>query len=74
MSFHPPRKIVLTRDHLQTFQASKTHQDIAEYIETLNKAVVGVKLTDECPESQVRKSLDPSCIHSDKFLIRCGTL
>lgn len=63
MSFHPPRKVILTKEQLEHFQASKTHADIATFIETLNEAVVGVKLTDECPESPVREySFPPSAV------------
>lgn len=55
MSFHPPRKVILTKEQLEAFQASKTHQDIVNYVETLNNAVVGVKLSDQCSESPVRE-------------------
>lgn len=51
MSFHPPRKVILTPDQLAHFQQSKTHQDIIGFIEELNDRVVGVKLTDECAQS-----------------------
>lgn len=53
--FTVPRKVILTQEQLEHFQASKTHQDIVAYIEALNAAVVGVKLTDDCPESPVRE-------------------
>ena len=55
MSFFPPRKVILSKEQLELFQASKTHADIVAYIETLNEAVVGVKLTDECSQSPVRE-------------------
>ncbi|CCM02008.1 uncharacterized protein FIBRA_04083 [Fibroporia radiculosa] len=51
MSFHPPRKVILTKEQLEHFQASEAHKNIISYIETLNAAVVGVKLTDDCVES-----------------------
>ncbi|TFK31620.1 hypothetical protein BDQ12DRAFT_618593 [Crucibulum laeve] len=51
MSFKVPRKSILSKEQLEYFQRSKTHQDIVSYIEVLNNAVVGVKLTDECSES-----------------------
>ncbi|KAH9474472.1 Serine/threonine-protein phosphatase 2A activator 2 [Psilocybe cubensis] len=51
MSFKNPRKAILTKPQLEYFQSSKTHQDIVSYIETLNEAVVGTRLTDECPMS-----------------------
>ncbi|TFY81861.1 hypothetical protein EWM64_g2155 [Hericium alpestre] len=53
----PPHKAILTKDQLAAFQASKTHNDIISYIETLNGAVVGVKLTDPCPESPAISAL-----------------
>ncbi|KAL1948423.1 hypothetical protein VTO73DRAFT_12498 [Trametes versicolor] len=49
--FFPPRKIILTKEQLEAFQQSKTHETIVGYINALNAAVVGVKLTDECPVS-----------------------
>lgn len=55
--FFPPRKIILTKEQLEAFQQSKTHETIVGYINALNAAVVGVKLTDECPVSPVRKSV-----------------
>ncbi|KZT04953.1 Phosphotyrosyl phosphatase activator [Laetiporus sulphureus 93-53] len=51
MSFCIPRKVILTKEHLEHFQNSQTHKDIVSYIETLNEAVVGVQLTDQCTES-----------------------
>lgn len=53
--FTVPRKVILTKEQLEHFQASQTHQDIVAYIQTLNEAVVGAKLTDDCPESPVRE-------------------
>ena len=57
--FTAPRKAILTKEQLEHFQASQTHRDIVAYIQTLNEAVVGVKLTDEVPISPVRKSSHP---------------
>ncbi|KAG6810618.1 hypothetical protein H0H92_011086 [Tricholoma furcatifolium] len=51
MSFRIPQKAILLPEQLQYFQTSKTHQEIISYIETLNNAVVGVKLSDECSQS-----------------------
>ncbi|KIM80663.1 hypothetical protein PILCRDRAFT_528915 [Piloderma croceum F 1598] len=51
MSSQPPRKCILSQEQLSAFQSSKTHQDVVAYMETLNNAVIGVKLTDDCPES-----------------------
>ncbi|KAF8905950.1 hypothetical protein CPB84DRAFT_535064 [Gymnopilus junonius] len=50
-SFQIPRKAILTKDQLEYFQQSQTHKDIVSYIETLNDAVVGSKLTDDCSSS-----------------------
>jgi serine/threonine-protein phosphatase 2A activator len=47
------QKRILAPNQLSAFQSSKTHSDIVSYIETLNDAVVGVKLADECPQSSV---------------------
>ncbi|OJT05937.1 Serine/threonine-protein phosphatase 2A activator 2 [Trametes pubescens] len=49
--FFAPRKIILTKEQLEAFQQSKTHETIVGYINALNAAVVGVKLTDECAVS-----------------------
>lgn len=54
MSFQSLRKCILSQEQLTSFQSSKAHQDVVSYIETLNNAVVGVKLTDECLMSPVR--------------------
>ncbi|KAI0657502.1 Phosphotyrosyl phosphatase activator [Cubamyces menziesii] len=45
--FLPPRKVILTKEQLEAFQQSKTHETIVSYINALNECVVGVKLTDE---------------------------
>lgn len=54
MTFETPRKCILSQEQLTAFQSSKTHQEIFSYIESLNDAVIGVKLTDDCPASKVR--------------------
>ncbi|KAF8965796.1 hypothetical protein BDZ97DRAFT_1811064 [Flammula alnicola] len=51
MPYQVPRKAILTKEQLQYFQESKTHKDIVSYIKTLNNAVIGTKLTDECSTS-----------------------
>ena len=53
VSYWPPTKAILSKEQLETFQSSATHKDIIAYIETLNAAVVGIKLGDECPISAV---------------------
>ena len=58
MSFIVPRKAILTKDQLEHFQDSKTHGGVLAYIQTLNDEVVGVKLTDSCTTSPVRKSFE----------------
>lgn len=55
-SFHPPRKTILTPAQLVEFQGTETYTSLLEYINTLNDAVVGVKLTDDCTQSEVRWS------------------
>ncbi|THH00259.1 hypothetical protein EW026_g2255 [Hermanssonia centrifuga] len=51
MSFQNPRKTILTKEQLDYFQASKTHADIINFIESLNESVVGLKLRDHCSSS-----------------------
>ncbi|KAG5643419.1 hypothetical protein DXG03_000963 [Asterophora parasitica] len=51
MTFRAPTKAILLPNQLAYFQTSDTHNELVKYIETLNSAVVGVKLTDECSES-----------------------
>lgn len=54
-SFSTPRKYILSKEQLEAFQASNTHNEIISYIESLNDSVIGVKLSDECTESPVSK-------------------
>lgn len=51
-NYQLPRKCILTHDQLSAFQSSNTHNQLVSYIETLNEAVVGIKLTDRCSESK----------------------
>ena len=46
MSFQPPRKCILSPEQLESFQSSKTYDQIVSYIDGLNEAVTGVKLND----------------------------
>ncbi|KAI0705388.1 hypothetical protein C8Q76DRAFT_630604 [Earliella scabrosa] len=46
-TYFPPRKVILTKENLEAFQQSKTHETIVSYINALNECVVGVKLTDD---------------------------
>lgn len=48
-----PRKAILTQEQLAQFQESQCHKDIISYIESLNASVIGVKLSDACPQSPV---------------------
>lgn len=59
--YFSPRKVILTKENLETFQQSETHTTIVSYINTLNECVVGVKLTDDVPISTVRKSFVLLC-------------
>ena len=54
-SFRVLEKAILTKEQLASFQSSKAYAKVTSYIETLNNAVVGCKLTDECAQSQVRR-------------------
>jgi len=57
MSYQIPRKAILSKEQLEYFQESQTHKDIVSYIETLNDAVIGSRLTDECSTSPVSITL-----------------
>jgi serine/threonine-protein phosphatase 2A activator len=53
-SFRALERAILSKEQLAAFQSSKTYAKVTSYIETLNTAVIGCKLTDECAQSQVR--------------------
>jgi serine/threonine-protein phosphatase 2A activator len=55
MSFQTPAKAILTPAQLEYFQTCPTHNEILAYIGVLNDAVVGVKLSTDCPQSDVRR-------------------
>ncbi|KAK7022943.1 Serine/threonine-protein phosphatase 2A activator 2 [Paramarasmius palmivorus] len=58
MTYHPPAKAILTPAQLEWFQSSSgTYKTVIGYIETLNEAVVGVKLSDPVDESEGVKSI-----------------
>jgi hypothetical protein len=62
-SFQALEKAILSKEQLAAFQSSKTFAKVTTYIEVLNNAVVGCKLTDECEQSEVRRvRLGPCCI------------
>ena len=48
-----PRKRIVLEEHLELFKSSNTFNTIVEFIDKLNNAVVGVKLTDEVHVSEV---------------------
>ncbi|KAJ7591543.1 Phosphotyrosyl phosphatase activator, partial [Mycena floridula] len=47
-----PLKSILSPGQLEWFQTSATRQQVVSYIEALNESIVGVKLGDDCPESE----------------------
>ena len=49
----PLNKRILTKAHLEAFQASTTHQEVVELVEDLNKSIVGVKLGQDGEKSPV---------------------
>ncbi|KAF8151977.1 Phosphotyrosyl phosphatase activator [Mycena galopus ATCC 62051] len=51
MSFQVPTKAILTPIQLEYFQTCPTHDEILAYIGVLNDAVVGVKLSADCSQS-----------------------
>ena len=63
MQWQVPRKTILSKEQLEYFQGSKTYQDIILYIETLNNAVIGSKLTDDCHISPVRTVINYKLCH-----------
>lgn len=54
-TFRALEKAILSKEQLDAFQSSNTHAKITSYIEVLNNAVIGCKLTDEYTQSQVRQ-------------------
>lgn len=44
--FQKPVKRILSKEHLEAFKASPTYLDILGFVDDLNQAVVGEKLTD----------------------------
>ncbi|KAL0566568.1 Serine/threonine-protein phosphatase 2A activator 2 [Marasmius crinis-equi] len=56
-TFQQPRKALLSPAQLEWFQTSDTYTRIITYIETLNTAVIGAKLSDQCEESDGVKAV-----------------
>ncbi|KAF8497407.1 Phosphotyrosyl phosphatase activator [Russula emetica] len=50
-TFRALEKAILSKEQLAAFQSSKTCAKVTSYIEVLNNAVIGRKLTDECTQS-----------------------
>jgi hypothetical protein len=51
-----PRKRILSPAHLAAFKESDTYKDIVGFVEELNRAIVGKKLSDAKADSPVRIS------------------
>jgi Phosphotyrosyl phosphate activator (PTPA) protein len=75
-TFRALEKAILSKEQLTAFQSSKTCAKVTSYIEALNSAVVGRKLTDECTQSEVRLVRLGPCIfrpfHHTGFAHRSG--
>lgn len=56
-AYAPPTKIILTPAHLAFFQDTETYKSVNSYIERLNEAITGAKLSDECSQSKVWPTL-----------------
>lgn len=52
-----PRKRILSKQHLEAFQASQTHSDVIGFIEELNASIIGLKLSQAGPSSAAVTSL-----------------
>ncbi|VDB86471.1 unnamed protein product [Peniophora sp. CBMAI 1063] len=51
MPYKTPTKAILSAEQLKAFESTSTHAALISYIETLNSAVVNVKLTMDCSQS-----------------------
>lgn len=47
------QKCILSPAQLAAFETSETRRKVVSYIEILNESIIGAKLTDECPETEV---------------------
>ena len=54
-SFRALEKAIVSKEQLAAFKSSKAYSRITAYVDTLNDAVVGLKLSDGGEESQVRR-------------------
>lgn len=60
-----PRKRILSQAHLKAFKESETYTDIVDFVEELNAAIVGKKLSDARNASPVRDvQSEPFAAHS----------
>jgi serine/threonine-protein phosphatase 2A activator len=46
-------KKIISRQHLDAFLHSQTHQDVVDFLEALNDQAIGVTLRQDCFESEV---------------------
>jgi len=51
-----PRKVLISKEQLAQFEQSALHARLVSYIETLNEAVAGIKLSTECSSSEVTET------------------
>ncbi|KZO99181.1 Phosphotyrosyl phosphatase activator [Calocera viscosa TUFC12733] len=56
-SYQIPTKCILTQEQVTEWQSSETFATVMGFIERLNEAVVGVKLTDPCEMSESVKEI-----------------
>lgn len=49
-----PTKRIVSRAHLERWLQSETHNDVVEFVDHLNDAATGLKLTDTVHQSPVR--------------------
>lgn len=68
-TFRAPEKAILSKEQLSAFPSSNTYAKITSYLEVLNSAVVGCKLTDECSQSQVRRVRFGTCVFAVRFML-----
>jgi Phosphotyrosyl phosphate activator (PTPA) protein len=54
-SFRALEKAIISKEQLVAFKTSKVYARITSYVDTLNNAVVGLKLSDGGEQSQVRR-------------------
>ncbi|GAA6032304.1 hypothetical protein JCM8097_008109 [Rhodosporidiobolus ruineniae] len=52
-----PTKRIVSKAHLDAWLASPTHQAVVDFVQQLNHSVVGVKLTQDVPESDATRAL-----------------